>query len=79
MLVLTRKVDDKIKIGDDIFIHVLEINKGNVRLGIDAPKQLSILRNEIYEKIQEENLKSSQGTSSDIERAVRLWREKSKG
>ncbi len=77
MLVLTRKVDERINIGDDIIVSVLEIGRGSVRLGIDAPRQVSIFRHEIYERIQEENLRSSQGTSADVAEACRLLREKS--
>ena len=76
MLVLTRKVGEKINIGDDIVLSVVEINKGNVRLGIDAPKSVRVFRQEVYERIKEENLRSSQGTSTDIAEASRLWREK---
>jgi carbon storage regulator len=76
MLVLTRKVDEKINIGDDIIVSILEISRGSVRLGIDAPRQVSIFRHEIYERIQEENLRSSQGTSAGIAKASRLLRQK---
>ena len=76
MLVLTRKVDEKINIGDDIVVSVLEIDRGSVRLGIDAPKQVPIFRHEIYERIQEENLRASQGTSADVAEASRLLRQK---
>ncbi|MCK5507556.1 MAG: carbon storage regulator CsrA [Desulfobacterales bacterium] len=76
MLVLTRKIGERINIGDDIVISVLEINRGSVRIGIDAPRQISILRHEVYEKIRQENLNSSQGISADVARAARLWRKK---
>ena len=76
MLVLTRKVGEQINIGDDIVVTIIEVSKGNVRLGIKAPKQVSIHRHEIYEKIQQENLMSSKGITSDVADAARLWREK---
>ena len=76
MLVLTRKVDEKINIGDDIILTVLEIGRTSVKLGIDAPKNVSIFREELYEKIQEENLRASQGTSADVAKASRLLRQK---
>lgn len=78
MLVLTRKVGEKIKIGDDTVIRVLEISKGNVKVGIEAPRDVSIMRYEVYERIQEENIRSSRKTFSEIENAVKLWREKDK-
>ena len=76
MLVLTRKVDEKINIGEDIIVSVLEISRGSVRLGIDAPKSVRVFRQEVYERIQEENLRSSQGTPADVAKASRLWRQK---
>ena len=77
MLVLTRKVEERIRIGDDIIIRVIELNKGNVRLGIEAPGHVSIYRQEVYERIQEQNLQSSLGASSDVAKAAEWWRSKS--
>ena len=57
MLILTRKLGEKINIGDDITVTLLEIKGAQVKLGIDAPKSIGIHRNEIYEKIREENLR----------------------
>ena len=60
MLVLTRKVDDAIRIGNDIVITVLSIDKKNVRIGIDAPENVMILREELVRAVAEENIKASQ-------------------
>jgi len=76
MLVLTRKVRERINIGDDITISVIEVDRGSVRLGIDAPRNITILRQEVYERIQEQNLQSSRGAFGDIERAADFWRNK---
>lgn len=76
MLVLTRKVNEGIHIGDDIFVRVVEVGRGNVRLGIDAPDHVSIHRQEIYERIQEQNLQSSRGISEDILKAAEILRKK---
>ncbi|MCM8773433.1 MAG: carbon storage regulator CsrA [Candidatus Omnitrophica bacterium] len=58
MLVLTRKLDESIIIGDNIEIKVLEVSGEQVRLGIIAPKEVSIYRKELYEKIKEINIAS---------------------
>jgi len=54
MLVLSRKKDEKIIIGDSITVMVIEIRGDKVRLGIDAPKEVSVHRQEVYEAIQRE-------------------------
>ena len=59
MLVLTRKSDESINIGDDITITIVEIKGNSVRLGIKAPASLKIYRKELYEKIKQENMLSS--------------------
>lgn len=59
MLVLSRKVDEAIVIGDNITIKVISIEKGVVKLGIDAPKNLSIVRNELLEDVKDSNIAAS--------------------
>lgn len=72
MLILTRELGEKINIGDDITVTLLEIKGAQVKLGIQAPKSIGIHRNEIYEKIREENLRSSNVTDSDLSKAAAL-------
>lgn len=55
MLVLTRKLQEAIKIGDDIELTVLAIDGDQVKLGISAPKHIEIHRNEVFLSIQQEN------------------------
>ncbi len=78
MLVLTRKIGERIRIGDDIVVNVLEVSKGSVRIGIEAPKQIPIYRSEVYERILEENIRASKGKMSDIEEIANFWRERNK-
>ena len=55
MLILTRRIGEKITIGDSIRIYVIDIKGKQVRLGIEAPMDTIIHREEIYQKIMEEN------------------------
>jgi carbon storage regulator len=66
MLVLTRKVHQSIVIGDGIEVVVLEVRGEQVRLGIKAPKDVSVHRKEIYEQILEENRGASQVRPEDV-------------
>ena len=58
MLVITRKKDESILIGDDIEIKIIKIDDRSVKLAIDAPRDKVILRKEIYENVKEENSKA---------------------
>lgn len=55
MLVLSRKTDETIKIGDDIEIRILEVKGDIIRIGIEAPKNIDILRGELIQSITETN------------------------
>lgn len=59
MLVLARKIDESIVIGDDIIIKVISIDKGVVKFGIEAPKEISIVRSELLEDVKESNIAAS--------------------
>ena len=58
MLVISRKIGEKIKIGDDIEVFIISIDKNQVKLGIEAPKEITILRSELIEDIKKENIKA---------------------
>jgi len=60
MLVLTRKAGEGIIIGDDVTIKIIEMKGGSVRIGIDAPKKRKIYRQEVYDRIIEENKAAAQ-------------------
>ena len=59
MLVLTRKLEESIIIGDSITVSVLEIKGNQVKLGISAPKDVTINRSEVFEDILSENIRAS--------------------
>ncbi len=59
MLILTRKVGDRIRIGDGIEIAILELKGRSVRIGVSAPKGMSVLREEVYQRIREENVRAA--------------------
>ncbi len=76
MLILTRKIGESIVIGDDIVVKVVETGKNSVRIGIDAPKEIAVLRQEVFESIQRENILSSKGDKMDITKAAKLFGDK---
>ena len=55
MLILSRKLNEKIIIGDGVVVSIIEIHGDQVKLGIDAPKTVKVYRQEVYNAIQEEN------------------------
>ena len=65
MLVLTRKLGENIRIGDSVKITVLEVRSGQVKLGIEAPPEVKVHREEIYARIQEENRRAQQGKPAE--------------
>lgn len=65
MLVLSRKLNETIKIGDDIELKIIEVKGDTVRIGIEAPKSLEILRGELVASISETNTEAA-NVNSDI-------------
>lgn len=66
MLVLTRKVNQSIVIGNEIEVVVLEVRGEQVRIGIRAPRDVAVHRKEIFEQIQEENVSAAETDVSDV-------------
>lgn len=71
MLVLTRRSDEALRIGDNVKITVVEIKGNQVRLGIEAPAEVSIYREEIYMKVMEENRLAAAAATTELFRKVK--------
>jgi len=69
MLVLSRHRDESIMIGDDVVVTIVDIRGDKVRLGIDAPQDIPVHRQEVYEAIQGEYAKAAQLRPEDTRRA----------
>lgn len=70
MLVLSRRVGERLMIGDDVVVTVIEVRSDGVRLGIDAPRSVRVHRAEVYEAVRAENLGAS-GAADDAVTALR--------
>jgi len=82
MLILTRKKDESIVIGNDIVIRVVGIEEGKVKLGISAPMEVSIHRYEVYEAIQRENKEAAlnrQISIKDLDTLIKSKKTKEQG
>ncbi len=78
MLILTRKIGESIRIGDNITIKVVELDNRHVKLGIDAPRYISVNREEIYERIQKENKAASTSEGKNLKDVANILRNKKK-
>jgi len=63
MLILSRKINEKVIIGDDISISIIEIRGDQVRIGIDAPKKVKVFRQEVFDAIMAENKAASKSAA----------------
>jgi len=79
LLILTRKLGESITIGDNIKVSVLGIQGRQVRLGIDAPQDIVVHREEVYVRIQAENRKAAKSIKHDLFGVVKLIKGKIKG
>jgi len=67
MLVLSRQRDESIVIGDDVVVTIVDIRGDKVRLGIEAPREIPVHRQEVYDAIQRENQSATQVDPKDVE------------
>jgi carbon storage regulator len=73
MLILTRKSGEQIAIGDHIVITVLETRGNQVKLGIEAPRDVTVHRQEVYEKVCQENLAAARIMAADLSVANQMF------
>jgi len=66
MLILARRTNESIVIGDDIEVSVVDIKGDQVKLGIKAPRQVKVYRREVFEAIQEENRKAAETATPEL-------------
>ena len=66
MLILTRRVGETLVIGDDVTITVLGVRGNQVRVGVNAPKDVAVHREEIYQRIQDENSYENNKKDDDV-------------
>ncbi len=66
MLILSRKEGESVSIGEGICIKIVEINKGVIKLGIDAPDDVMILRDELKQAVKQANIKSNSKASMQL-------------
>ncbi|MDI6852591.1 MAG: carbon storage regulator CsrA [Deltaproteobacteria bacterium] len=79
MLILTRKLGEGLFIGDDIRITVVEVRGRQIRLGIEAPPHVVVLREEIYQRVRDQNLQAAALENVNLMEVVKYWGKESKG
>nr|MBF0221263.1 carbon storage regulator CsrA [Desulfobulbaceae bacterium] len=76
MLILTRKIGEAIAIGDDIKVRLLEIKGGQVKIGVEAPNDVAVHREEVFLRILEENRKAAKEAPHDLNNLSDLLKSK---
>ena len=79
MLVLTRQKNESIMIGENIEVTIVDVKGDKVRLGINAPIEISVHRKEIYEAIKKANIEAAQGAPDVLSSAEALLKKKARG
>lgn len=78
MLILTRKAGESLHIGDDIKITVFSVQGKQVKLGINVPEDMTVYRDEVYQRIMAENREALQTSANDLLAVTRLWQKQEK-
>ncbi len=78
MLILTRKAGEGLHLGDDIRITVFSVQGKQVKLGIDVPGDMTVYRDEVYQRIKDENRQAMQTSDNDLLAVTRLWKAEKK-
>jgi len=76
LLILTRKIGETIAIGDDVKVQIIDIKGKQVRLGIQAPAETAVHREEVYRRLQEQNRQAAGLAPSDLSKVAEIWMEK---
>lgn len=66
MLILTRKIEEEIKIGNEITIKILSISDNQIKIGIEAPGNVQIFRGEVYNKVKQNTLDATKSISGSV-------------
>jgi carbon storage regulator len=66
MLILSRRVNEKIVIGDEILVSIIEVRGDQVKIGIEAPRSVKVFRMEVFEAIQAENRAAAQASEAQL-------------
>lgn len=73
MLILTRKIGETVAIGDEVKVQVVDVKGRQVRLGITAPASLAVHREEVFQRIQDQNRQSLDPAPGDLAALSSLW------
>ena len=78
MLVLTRRIGESIQINDDVKVTIIEVKGKNIRIGIQAPKETKVYREELFLKIKSENQSAASSTALNLGKVTQLFHSKIK-